>query len=170
MSCRTGVALLAGLSLSLGCGASPWLKGLEAAGKVQEESTEAQKAATDELAKLGHLICNGWATRYGVKAQAVLDARAEDARGVVGAAKKLTLAEADADFVRPYFDEYCLLARKVSVKFAAPASSPPALAPTGGAVSLPAAPAPAGPLAAPPVGAPIQPTPPVVVPVPVVPQ
>lgn len=166
---RTGVALLAGLSLSA-CGASPWLKALQDAAKYQDETVEAQKAATDDLVKVGYLACNGWSVRYGSKAQAVLDARAEDARGVPGAAAKVSKAESDASRTEAFFTDYCALAKKVAAKFnAAPALSPPATPVPTGAVTPPVV-APVGLPPSAPVGAPIQPTPPVVVPVPAVPQ
>lgn len=169
MSCRTGVALI-GLSLSLlGCGASPWLKALQDAAKYQDETVEAQKAATDDLVKVGYLACNGWSVRYGSKAQAVLDARAEDARGVPGAAAKVSKAESDASRTEAFFTDYCALAKKVAAKFnVAPALSAPATpVPTGAVMPSPAL---GGTPPSAPVGAPIQPTPPVVVPVPAVPQ
>jgi len=131
---------------------------------------EAQKAATDDLVKVGYLACNGWSVRYGTKAQAVLDARAEDARGVPGAAAKVSKAESEASRTEAFFTDYCALAKKVAAKFnvVAPALSPPATpAPAGVVMPSPAL---GGLAPSAPVGAPIQPTPPVVVPVPAVPQ
>lgn len=156
-----------GVALSLcGCGASQWVKAIESASKYQEETVEAQKAATDELVKLGYLACNGWSVRYGAKAQAVLDARAEDARGVVGAAAKVSKAEADASATEDFFTDYCALAKKAAAKFGVPlvapvpqpASSPaPVSPPTGGPAPVPAVSVPAASPAVPPVGVPSQP-------------
>ncbi len=173
MERRTGVALLAGLSLSLlGCGPSFWKAALDTAGKIQEESAEAQKAATDELDKLGHLLCNGRAVRYGVKVQAVLDLRAEVAKGTAGADAKLSLAEDAATTEKALFDGACELARKVDASIGkaptatpsvtAPTVPPPVTAPTGGPANPSRVSAPM-PTAALPVGVP-SPTPPVVVP------
>lgn len=173
MNCRTGVALI-GLSLSLGCGASYWKTQRDYAGDLQEVSASGQAAAKDEASKQAWLSCNALTVLLATRAQMVLDARAEDARGTAGAAKKLSDAEAAADLVRPLTIDACDLAKKIAGKLGTPA---PVVAP---ALSPPATPAPAGvvmpspalgglaPSA--PVGAPIQPTPPVVVPVPAVPQ
>lgn len=152
-------AFLLGAALALsGCGASPYLKGLKTAEKIQDESVEAQKAATDDLVKGGWVLCNGWSVRYGAKAQAVLDARAEDAKGIEGSAVKLSKAEADASMVKDFFDDWCALAKRTAAKFA-PAPPPVATPP---AVTPPAAPTPAAPPVPPAV--PVVPTPPVVVP------
>ena len=143
-------ALLGGLLLLCGaCGPSAYVRGMQAAGVLQEESVKRQGEEQDGLLKAGWFLCNRWTDRYHRAGQGVLDARGDVARGVAGAAERQSKAETLADKLARIYKDHCALARDTSLSLKGvavdPAAAPAAPPATPAAPPAPAAPAPAVP-------------------------
>lgn len=141
--------LAACLLLSIGCGPSVYVRGMKAAGAVQEESVKRQGQEEDALLKAGWFLCNRWTDRYTRAGQAVLSARAEVARGSAGAETVKAAAEVLADKLEAVYQAQCKVAADASQALRGvplgglPAAAPPTpAAPAPGTPATPARPAP----------------------------